>query len=295
MLNLQKTKGIPVFTPEIASNNVFWVDSGGDGDNSPNAGTWELPFKTIDYAVGKCTASKGDIIYVKPGHAETIASATTLALDVIGVQVIGLGGLTKRPALTFSTTASQIIISAADVTVRNIQFKNAVDSLVAGISVTAAGCVIENCAFTSPTATNDALIWVITAAGADDLVFKGNDIRGNNAGPTEAIRLVGTDRAKILDNYITGSYSTADINGITTASTELLIAGNTLTNSVTDALLIDLVAACTGRIEHNNGTVVSTGAWTFTNIIDPSSCQLAENYVSDAVGETGKLAGTVSA
>jgi len=166
---------------------------------------------------------------------------------------------------------------------------------VSGVLVTAAGCEIADCDFTSPTATNDALLWVLTTAAGDDLVVARNRIRASNAGPNCAIRLVGADRARIVDNYIIGSFAVSAIDALTTACLELLIARNTLCNSVTDKLAIDLVAASTGRIEYNNGTVVSTAGITDANIIDAANCQLAENYFSDAVGETGKLIGTVSA
>ena len=47
-----------------------------------NKGTFHAPFATIDYAVGQCVANRGDIIYVLPGHVETISTATSLALDL---------------------------------------------------------------------------------------------------------------------------------------------------------------------------------------------------------------------
>ena len=60
-------------------------DTAGFGKN-PDA-----PTATIDYAVGLATASKGDVIYVMPGHNETIAAATSLVIDKIGLSIIGLG------------------------------------------------------------------------------------------------------------------------------------------------------------------------------------------------------------
>jgi len=279
------------------TGEVFYVAKSGI-----QARTWldgKVPssnlFLTIDAAIGKCAASRGDVIYVCPGHTETISGAGTITADVIGVSIIGLGQGTLRPIITYSATASTLLVSAANVTISNIQFQNAKDSLVSGIPVSAAGFRLLGCDFTQPTSTDDALIWVITDASADDMLIQGNTFRQSNAGPTECIRLVGADRAKILDNYIIGSYSTAAINGITTESLEILIARNTISNSATDKLLIDLVASCTGRIEYNSGTVVSTGAWAAAAICDAANCQLAENYVSDAAGETGKLLGTVSA
>ena len=279
----------------FTTGSYFFVSSVTGSDSNPTGADPDHPFATIDYAIGKCTASKGDVIVVMPGHSETIAIAGGITADVIGVSIVGVGAGTLRPIISWSATDSTLLITAANVTFDNFQFQCAKDSLVSGISSTAAGTAIRNSVFTSPTSTDDALIWVITSAAADDFVFENNAVYSDHAGPTEVIRLVGADRAKILNNYIKASASTAVINGITTESLDILIKGNTLCNSVIDKLLIDLVASCTGRIELNNGTVVSTAAWAAAAICDAANCQLAENYVSDAVGETGKLLGTVSA
>ena len=252
-------------------------------------------FSTIDAAVGECTASAGDRIYVMPGHTESVTEAAAIDLDVVGISLIGLGTGSLRPTITFTTaTTADIDIDAADITIENFLFKCDIDALAAGIDVNAAGFTMKNCEF-QIVGTDDALIWVITAAAADDMTIQDCVFRGSHAGPTECIRLVGADRAKILNNYIIGSYSTAAINGITTASTEILVKGNTVSNSVIDKLFIDLVASCTGRIEYNSGDVVSTAALVDAAVIDAANCQLAENYFSDAAGQTGKLIGTVSA
>ena len=294
--------GVPIYgvAGDVVAGNVWWVgsvkgDSWNAGVDTDGGGTKDNPFKTIDYAIGKCTANNGDVIYVLPQHAETISAAAGIAADVACISIIGLGNGTIRPIITFSATASTFTVTAANVAIENMQFQNAIDSLVSGISITAAGCSIKGCEFSQPTSTNDALIWILTTAAADDLTIQGNIFRASHAGPTEAIRLVGTDRANILDNYLIGSWSTAAINAITTACLEILIARNTISNSVTDKLAIDLVAACTGRIEYNSGTVVSTAGISDAAIIDAANCQLAQNYFSDAAGETGKLIGTVSA
>jgi len=285
-------RGVPILSQY--PNKVFWVSSG-VGSNGNHGKSPEKPFATLDYAVGRCTANKGDIIFLMPGHAENIASAGALDLDIAGISVIGLGHGSLRPTFTFITdTLADADVDAANITLQNILFKCDIDSLAAGIDVNAAGFAIIECEF-QIVGTDDALIWVITDANADDMLIQGSVFRGSNAGPTEVIRLVGADRAKIINNYIIGSYSTAAINGITTASLEILIAYNTICNSVTDKLAVDLVASCTGRICYNNGTVVSTGNITDANVIDAASCQLAQNYFSDAAGETGKLIGTVSA
>lgn len=279
--------GVPRFVAGVDTQAREWLEG-----KVPSA----LLHDDINTAIENATGSRGDKIIVAPYHTESVTAAAGISADKAGISVIGLGKAAARPTITLSTaTTADIDIDAADVTFKNLLFANAIDSLAAGIDVNAAGFTLDQCEFKSPTSTNDALIWLITDANADDLTVKNSTFRTNHAGPTEVIRLVGADRAKIIDNFIFASASTAVINGITTASTELLIARNCMSNSVTDGLVIDLATSCTGRIEYNNGTVVSTAGITDANIIDAASCQLAENYFSDANGETGKLIGTVSA
>jgi len=272
------------------------VTGKGGVDNGNNSGkSFNSPFKTIDYAIGRCTADNSDVIVVMSGHSETISAAGGITADVAGVTIVGVGFGTNRPIITFSATASTLLVTAANVAIKNMQIQNTIDAVVSGIGVSAAGFQLIGNDFSQPTSTHDTLIWLITTAAADDMLVAGNTFRQSHAGPTECIRLVGADRAKIIDNFIIGSYSTAVINGITTASTEILISGNTISNSVIDALAIDLVASCTGQIEYTRGSVASTAAMVDAAVIDAANCQLTENYFSDAVGQTGKLIGTVSA
>ena len=85
--------------------------------------TPDAPFATIDYAVGQCTASQGDIIYVMPGHAEVLAAAADLALDVIGISVIGLGNGPLQPTVTLGTAdTADVDVDAAGITVGESAF-----------------------------------------------------------------------------------------------------------------------------------------------------------------------------
>ena len=85
---------------------VAGVNASGAYGNSP-----QRPFATTDYAIGECTASRGDTIYVLPGHAEATVTGT-IAMDVAAVRIIGLGIGTNRPTLTFTGTGGVIALSA---------------------------------------------------------------------------------------------------------------------------------------------------------------------------------------
>src|SRR5690349_3795433 len=76
--------------------DIYFVGSGVTGatDAAGYGKTPDAPFATLDYAIGQCTASQGDVIYLLPGHTET---TTAIALDVAGVRIIGLGWGRIRP------------------------------------------------------------------------------------------------------------------------------------------------------------------------------------------------------
>ena len=98
--------GIPPTT-----GDVYFVHS--STGNANNTGlTPSDALATIDGAINKCTASQGDIIIVMPGHAENIAAATSLVVDVAGISIIGLGRGRNRPVLSFTNTAGRIPVSA---------------------------------------------------------------------------------------------------------------------------------------------------------------------------------------
>ena len=114
--------GVPVLggsSIPTTTGTTFFVDSATGNDVSVS-GTKDKPFATLDYAVGKCTANKGDIIILMPNHSENLATAGALTLDVAGLTVVGLGEGNQRPTLTHTADAADINITGADTTLRNL-------------------------------------------------------------------------------------------------------------------------------------------------------------------------------
>ena len=124
-------RGVPITVSH--PGQVFWVNStsvlasdGVSGSDVPSAGTYQRPFATIDYAIGQCTASRGDVIMVMPGHTETVSAAGGIAMDVAGVAVVGLGAGSLRPTITLDTAATaSVTMSAANTTFKNCIFSAA--------------------------------------------------------------------------------------------------------------------------------------------------------------------------
>src|SRR3970282_2259451 len=74
------------------AGTTYYVDSTNSvaSDNANRAGTSrDEPFATLNYAIGRTTASKGDVIVLMPGHAET---TTAIAADMAGDLGIRAGG-----------------------------------------------------------------------------------------------------------------------------------------------------------------------------------------------------------
>jgi len=149
---LYQMGGVPV-SSEFTTGSVFFVDSN-TGSNSNDGKSPDTAFATLDYAIGNCTASKGDIIYLMPGHAET---TTAIALDVVGVSIKGLGRGTARPTLTATTAASDLLdITAASSYIENVLFVGAASGCTALIDIASADNTFYKCEFRHGAAPTDA-------------------------------------------------------------------------------------------------------------------------------------------
>ena len=136
----------------------------------------DRPFATIDYAVGRCTASQGDIIYVMPGHVETVATASALDFDVAGIKVIGLGWGDSRPKVQLSAQASTVEFNADDMWIENIIFEGTfTGGVTVGLDIQT-GCddlMIKDCVIRGTTAAKELLKGVTITATNNNIVFDG--------------------------------------------------------------------------------------------------------------------------
>ena len=131
--------------------DVWFADStvtaSGDGMS------WTGAFKTIAEAVA--AAAAGDTIFVKGSFSE----AVTVALA--GLSIIGVGNVPRETLWTSATDTTTLTISAAYVTVKNIQFKPpayTADATVAAITLSSAGYTrIIGCRFQGQAASYQAI------------------------------------------------------------------------------------------------------------------------------------------
>lgn len=288
-------RGVPIQLTN--PGRVIWVYNGtalapaGRGGSDGNAGTFLSPKATIAGALLQCVAGRGDVIMVKPGHTENLSAAAALTLSVAGVAIIGLGSGITRPKLTFNTsTAAQLVVSAAQVTLQNFYLDcTGVDAVVSALSVTGADFQFLGNDVLLASASAQATAFLTSTAAADRMVIDGNRFRGtSDAGTNAALVIVGGDAHQITNNSFVGAYGSAvgAISNITTPMTGALIAGNFIQNlTAGNTKAITAVAGSTGSISNNRVQILS-GTAPFTSA---AMSWVGGNYYANAVATAGTL------
>jgi hypothetical protein len=285
--------GVPVMggaTLPTTTGTYYFVDSG--IGNSGNTGKDPAaPLATIDQAVNKTTASQGDVIVVLPGHAETIASATSLVIDVAGISIIGLGHGRNRPVLSFSATASRIPISADNVYVSGLVFLGAVADIVSGVTITGDDVTLSGCDFEVGSAILEFLQMLDIDAATRAIVDNCRFIANATAGTNNAIRIDACVDSAIQYCEFRGDFTTAAISGnagSAAASTNFRVTGNLIENRDTTAgLTLDHTDASTGITSDNHAfTLFATAPET---AFDAGATLCINNYTVNAVDESGLI------
>lgn len=243
--------GMPVVGQGVPIARAYKFVCSTYGSNG-NEGTLESPYATIDYAIGKCTASRGDTIVVLPGHTETVTAAAGIALDVAGVNIIGIGEGSIRPTVNFTTAVgASFAVTAANCLVKNILFLGGFDALTNPISVAAADFTLDGCEWRD--VTGQATDVILTTAAADRMKIINHRHDGATAaGGASAVAIVGGDRIRIENCSFDGNFSIGVIDVRTTATTDLEVTNvRARTRNAADIFLVDTITASTGMIGPN--------------------------------------------
>lgn len=263
---------------------VFYVHSGDGVDTALRSGeSWSAPFASLDYAIGKCTAARGDVIVLRPGHAET---TTAIAADVAGVRIVGLGAGRNKPALTATTGSSDLIsVTAANVQIRNVRLVGAASGCTALLNIGAAdfeglGLVLEHGA---------APVMAVTVVAASHR-FRLVDCqwRGTAAGPDCCIDIEGKvdDWAVVRPRADYGGSSGLDLAFLRSS---FKMKGYEIENPIVvsfDTLAIDINSstAAVGDGVVTDGTFIATAALTsIEDAFDVGGAMFKECYVGDVV------------
>lgn len=287
--------GIPVMPGLPATTgSVFFVDSatGADGNDGTSP---DSALATIDTAIGKCTANKGDVILVMPNHSETVTGAGGITCDVAGITIQGLGRYNQAPEILMDgATTVTCLITAADVTLDNLIFKAGHADIAIWGKVTGKGCTIRNCRFIENVA-NENWVDIIHAGTADNdydgLVIENCEFIMDDAACVTAIDLLKNSKdVKILNNRITGDFDASPYAPIYSAATEIhkniLVQGNLIHNQHDDNAAVGISianTASTGWIVYNH--VGHKDAAGETPILaGAAGLYVGENYAAGAMG-----------
>ena len=282
----------------LSTGERFWVNSV-TGQNASGYGrNPDAPFASVDYAMGLITSGAGDIVYVMPGHTETLTAAgTSLGNGGVfigstlsnGVSIIGLGNGRSRPVFNYTTAAgASMNISAANVTIKNCVFTpNGVGAVTAAINVTGADFTMENCELQISAGTTACVLGILTAATAARMKILNSRFIGPATSTQTCTACIKHEVG--IDYVISGCYFTGKLTqAILNATTVLggLIDDNRFVIA-TGTVAITMAAASTPFISNNRINVPSG-----TAPIVAAAGFVAGNTYSAAAGVTAGTAST---
>lgn len=270
-----QSNSIPVIQPVLFVDTVNGVNAG--SGNGPNA-----PFQTLTYALTQITAN--GTIYVMPGSAITVSTATVLAISTAGVSIIGMGNGNARPTITLDTVnTATITVSAANVLISNFIIIANFLSIAAAITLTTAkGFTLAGCDFRDTSNVLNFLAWVKSTGVAntvDNLNIQNNTVNG--LGTTSVTSFIVTandiDGAVLMNNRV-------KLARTATAAVFMTVSAGVLTNLIcVDNTAISQQTADTGGGFINVSGTTSTGIVRGNALGDLSTTDL---FMTTTVGVT---------
>lgn len=254
--------GIPVLPgAPLTTGKVLFVHSG-TGSNNNTGKTPSKPLATLDYAIGLCTASKGDVIFVMPGHSETVTGVGGITADVAGISIIGLGHGADMPTFLMDGAATvTLAVTAASVTLRHLRFKAGHADIVACIAATKKYLWVDDCEFVENVATENFLTEIkhtsTTNNDGDGLKVTNCRALTVDAAGLEFIELnADVDGLVVQGNFVSKDAATAAPLILCATGKDLtncLIEWNRLVNGMTanDLFIDNDTAVNSGIVAHN--------------------------------------------
>jgi hypothetical protein len=270
----------------LTTGSRFWVDSV-TGSNSNSGTNPDSPVATLDYAIGLCTANKGDVIYVMPKHAESFAAADGFDADVAGIKIIGIGWGALRPTFTYTATGATAAVGAANVSIQGLRFVAGVSAVVVGLNVEAAGVdfQIRDCEWYWGGTTGFDFVGALNInVGAHRAIVEGCRFLAEPAvaGASTAIQLVGAVHNVVVRACeFMGDYSLACLSNITTLCQGLMFLNNVVHNTDAAEPYLEVVTGTTGVISNTRG--LASGATIAANAVADAMAH-CENFVVNTTG-----------
>lgn len=256
---------------------------------------------TLAQGLLECRAGMGDIVYVLPGHTETVTA--TSFTGVVGARVIGLGDVNRddAPTFTWSSAAATWAISSKNMYFTGLRLlMDNFNGVTAPINITAAGCAfVGNYMRWSSSAALLATTAITIGSGALRTVISGNLIEGAAAGVCmNGIVLLGAttpDGTQITNNVMQAACVAASgLVNVTVAAINLFIAGNQMYNvtAASTSCVTFADAANNGILAYNNFAVLSNGTASAQGALfgTASLVKSFQNFCSDQPKLSGILA-----
>lgn len=289
--------GVVVSGRPVIGKDIFVSSTSGNVAN--NGLTPTAAVLTLEAGINLCTASQGDRVFMLPGHAETISSATALNFDLAGIDIIGLGAGSARPTITLDTgNTTTIPVTAANITISNVLFVANFLSIAACFTIASAkNFQAYNCDFRETSSTLNFLNIFQTTGGAntaDGLTVVGCTWEGIGTTSVNSFILTANtiDSAKIISNRVS-TVKTTDTSILLTVTAGILTLFDCGDNCVyskqtatTAGSLISVGGTTsTGWVYRNfAGTLTTTGDKLFTTTVGLFPF---ENRVTGVLGATG--------
>lgn len=194
----------------IATGAVHWVDSQTGSDS--NAGSECFPLATIEQAITNATANNGDLILIKSGHTQTLA--TTVTLSKAGVRIFGIGAGTSAPQFTVAAAIDGFNVTGNDCELNNLYFPVGTSAAnTSRVNVDARNVRIKGCTFKC--GANDVDTVTVTANGINAKIDSCS-LEVTAAGPQTGIKIESTSATGITieDSAISGGEIGFSLGGV---------------------------------------------------------------------------------
>lgn len=295
------SKGVPSL-PNVpfTTGTYFFVGSTVAGASDNNSGLDPtVPMATVNAAIAKCVASRGDVILLMPGHAETV-TATSIALNVAGVRIVGLGTGLLRPTFTYGAAAATITVTGANCGWDNCHFIANFLNVASAFTIGAAKeFQVTNSTFVDTSSILNFLCIVTTGAvnnDADGLLFNRNYVYGLATTDGAVVSILANElRVQICDNVVDKA-ATNDAGHLVTLSSKILGGIRIMRNVLT---VVGSAGAAVGVLGTGSGATSSgicadnyvwsldtTAALLFTA---GTGIRFIQNFMSGAVDASGSV------
>jgi hypothetical protein len=261
---------------------------------------------TLASALDRCRANRGDVIYLLPGHSESVVDGTMLDNLKVGTKIVGIGRGSDMPVFRWTAAAASWAINDANVEISGVRLRmEGANGITKAINITAADVALAGCDIeVASGATAKAAIAIEVGSAALRCSIVGSVFRGTTThNVTDGIKLVGgtvPSGFRLIDNEMIFSATAANgLVHVTVAALGILIARNFMYNTHTastaciaiDDVAADGLAAFNALGTLNDGVAADQGITFGTAAL----VKCVENYSIDEPKKSGALAPAAAA